>query len=168
MAEQTTVPVKAQNGKVVLRDSFSFWDDVEREMLRFWERSWPFGGMPPRRPLRLVAEPSAAWMPRMDIFEKGGHLVIKAELPGFKKEDVEVTLEGNDLIVRGESKADTEIKEEDYYRTERRYGSYYRRLPLGFPVEITKIEAKLTDGVLEVKVPKPAEATPEAKKIAVK
>ena len=103
----------------------------------------------------------------MDIFEKDGALTVKAELPGVKKEDVAITLEGSDLIVRGERKAESEVREEDYYRMERSYGGFYRRLPLPFEVEAGQVKASFTDGVLEVTIPKPAAAAPAAQTIPV-
>jgi HSP20 family protein len=104
----------------------------------------------------------------MDVYEKDNAIVVKAELPGMKKEDVQVEIEGEDLIIRGESKAESEVKDEDYYRSERSFGSFYRRMPLPAGVTAEQIHASLTDGVLEVRVPKPAEAKAEAKKIPVK
>ena len=104
----------------------------------------------------------------MDVYEKDNAIVIKAELPGLKKEEVQVEIDGEDLVIRGESKAESEVKDEDYYRSERSIGSFYRRMPLPAGVTPEQIQANLKDGVLEVRVPKPAEARSEAKKIEVK
>jgi HSP20 family protein len=93
--------------------------------------------------------------------------VVKAEVPEVKKEDIDVALEGGDLVIRGERKAEQEVKEEDYYRMERSYGSFYRRIPLGFEVKSEQVQAKYTDGVLEVSIPKPAETALQAQKIKV-
>lgn len=71
-------------------------------------------------------------------------------------------------MIRGERHAESEVKEEDYYRAERSYGSFYRRLPLGFEVAADQITASYTDGVLEVQVPKPTPESPKATKIALK
>jgi HSP20 family protein len=102
------------------------------------------------------------------VYEKDNIVFIKAELPTLKNEDVEVEIDGEDLVIRGESKAESEVKHEDYYRSERIYGSFYRRLQLPAGVTPEQIQAVLQDGVLEVRVPKPAEATSTAKKIEVK
>jgi HSP20 family protein len=75
---------------------------------------------------------------------------------------------GEDLVIRGESKAESEVKDEDYYRSERSYGSFYRRMPIPAGVTPEQIQANLKDGVLEGRMPKPAEAKTESKKIAVK
>jgi HSP20 family protein len=136
---------------------------MQDEMERLWGRM-PFGVRPL---LRRNGELPEARAPRMDIFEKDGALMVKAELPGVKKEDVAITLDDGDLVIRGESKAESEVKEEDYYRMERSYGSFYRRLPLPFEAQAEDIKASFADGVLEVTVPKPATPKPAAQTIPV-
>lgn len=106
-----------------------------------------------------------AWMPAIDVFERDDKFVVKAELPGMKEEDVDVSVTGDTLTIKGEKKTETEVKEEDYYRSERSYGSFYRSIPLPSTVDPGKIEANIEDGVLEVTLPKFAEVKP--KKIAV-
>lgn len=106
-----------------------------------------------------------AWMPAVDVFERDDKFVVKAELPGMKEEDVDVSVIGDTLTIKGEKKTETEVKEEDYYRSERSYGSFYRSIPLPSTVDANKIEASFEDGVLEVTLPKSAEVKP--KKIAV-
>lgn len=107
------------------------------------------------------------WAPKMDIFEHNGDLVAKADLPGVKKEDVQVTIEGGDLVVKGERKVETEVKEKDYYRIERSAGEFYRRFALPFEVEPQRIAARFDDGVLEIRIPMPAAKKPEVKKVKV-
>jgi HSP20 family protein len=169
MAEASMVPVKSDNGKPHRAERFGFLDDFEAEMERFWRRPW-FGlwRTPMPRSFREFTPTAIKWAPRMDVYEKDNAIVIKAELPGLKKEDVQVEIEGEDLVIRGESKAESEAKDEDYYRSERSFGSFYRRMPLPAGVTPEQIQANLKDGVLEVRVPRPAEAKPEAKKIEVK
>ena len=74
--------------------------ELPEEMARFWSHAWPFGPRPLVRPLRRLAP--ATWMPSTDVFEQDGQLVVKAELPGLKKEDIEVTLDQGDLVIRGQ------------------------------------------------------------------
>jgi HSP20 family protein len=105
------------------------------------------------------------WVPSVDIFEKDDKFVVKAELPGMKEEDIDVSVVGDTLTVKGEKKTETEVNEEDYYRCERSYGNFYRSIPLPSTVDANKIEANYQDGVLEVTLPKAAEVKP--KKIAV-
>jgi HSP20 family protein len=93
---------------------------------------------------------------------------MSARLPsGLKKEDALVEIYNGYLIIKGESKAEKEVKEEAYYRVERNFGNFYRSLPIPWEVTPEQITATLTDGVLEVHIPKPAESKPEATKIPV-
>lgn len=105
------------------------------------------------------------WMPAIDVFEKGDKFVVKAELPGMKEEDIDVSVVGDTLTIKGEKKTETEVKEEDYYRCERSYGSFFRSIPLPSTVDADKIEANYEGGVLEVSLPKAAEVKP--KKVTV-
>jgi len=167
MAEVNIVPVKTDNGKLRRTETFAFLDDFEAEMERLWQRTWPFTFGRRPRPLRDLAQPFVTWAPRVDVYQKDNSIVVKAELPGLKKQDVQVEIEGDDLVIRGESKAESEVKEDDYYRSERNVGSFYRRMRLPAGVTAEQIQATLKDGVLEVVVPKAAEAKPEAKKVTV-
>lgn len=106
------------------------------------------------------------WAPKVDIYEKGGNIVLKAEVPGVSKEDVEVNIENNILTLRGERKQEKEVKEDDFYRMERYHGSFTRSFTLPRTVDPEKIEAKYRDGVLEVTLPKMEEA--KQKKIQIK
>ncbi len=101
------------------------------------------------------------WAPRMDVYEKDNTLIVKADLPGLKNEDVQVELDDGGLVIRGASAAESEIKEENYYRMERSLGTFYRRLPLPFAVEPDQIQATMRDGLLEVRIPRPAEQKPK-------
>jgi HSP20 family protein len=151
--------------KLRIRDPFDMFEDFQQEISRLWGQRPLLVPRPLTRPLARMAE--SEWAPRMDVYEKDGDLVIKAELPGVKKEDIKVEIEGGDLVVRGERKAESEVREDDYYRIERTYGTFYRRLPIPFDAKSDQIKASYNDGILEIKVPKPAEMAPEAKKITV-
>ncbi len=127
-----------------------------------WERRFEdFLG----RPMWRLPMEEKGWMPAVDIFEKDDKFVVKAELPGMKEEDIDVSVVGDTLTIKGEKKTESEVNEEDYYRSERTYGSFYRSVPLPSTVDADKIEANFEDGVLEVTLPKSAEIKP--KKIAV-
>jgi HSP20 family protein len=117
------------------------------------------------RPMLRLPVEEKGWMPAVDIFEKDDKFIVKAELPGMKEEDIDVSVVGDTLMIKGEKKTETEVKEENYYRCERAYGSFYRSVPLPSTVDADKIEANFEDGVLEVTLPKSAEVKP--KKIAV-
>jgi HSP20 family protein len=163
MSEPTKTPAKAEAGKVRLWNPQAWFAEMEADMGRMLSEGWPFA-----RPLRrLAALPSAA-PPRVDMYEQNGSLVVKAELPGVKKDDMAVTLEGGDLVIKGERKEESEIKEDQYYRMERFTGSFYRRLPLPEGTQPEQISAEYKDGVLEVRVPKPAAAQTAPTKIGIK
>lgn len=168
MAETATPPAKIDNDKLRRRDPFEMFETFQDEMARLWGQAWPFGGWPLARRASLLSREGAIWTPRVDVFEKDGDLVIKAELPGAQKEDIEVTLEDDALVIRGEKKAETEVKEEAYYRMERTYGSFYRRLALPFETTADQIKATYTGGILEVRIPKPATTQPQPKSIPIR
>jgi HSP20 family protein len=97
------------------------------------------------------------WRPAVDIYEGETGVVLKAELPGIKKEDVSVEVKDNVLTIKGERKVDSEVKEKNYYRRERTHGSFSRSFNLQYAVNPDKIKARFKDGVLQIEVPKPEE-----------
>ena len=105
------------------------------------------------------------WAPSIDVFEKEDKFVVKAELPGMNEEDIDVSVVGDMLTIKGERKSEKEVKEEDYYCCERSYGSFLRSIALPSTVDSKKIEAIYEDGVLEVSLPKAPEV--KTKKVAV-
>ena len=146
-------------------DPFEMFDDLQQDMARLWSQTFPLTPRPLARPWRRTALAPSAWLPTTDVYEKDGMVVVKAELPGMKKEDIDVTLEQGDLIIKGERRAESEVVEDDYYRVERSSGSFYRRIPLGFEAKADQISARYSDGVLEVRAPRPAQDHPKAEKI---
>jgi len=137
------------------------WErDMERMMEDFFGRRprWPerwFGN----RELEITA-------PAVDLFEEKDEIVVKAELPGMDKENIEVNLTDHHLTIKGEKKKEEEVKEENYYRAERSYGSFLRTLELPKDVRADKVKASFKNGILEVRLPKTEEA--KAKEIKVK
>jgi len=109
-----------------------------------------------------------AWAPALEMYEKDNNFVVKAELPGVKKDDVDVSIAGDALTIKGQKKASKEIKDEDYYRCESQYGSFSRTITLPAAVDAKKIEASYENGVLEIHVPKAKEAVPTKVEIKVK
>ena len=97
----------------------------------------------------------ATWSPVIEVKEKEGKLLVTAELPGLKKEDVKVRIEGDTLIVEGERQQEKEEKREGYYRSERSYGKFYRSLMLPDGAKAEETTAQFNDGVLEVTIPIP-------------
>jgi len=108
------------------------------------------------------------WAPAIEIFEKEDKYVVKAELPGMKQEDIDISLVGDTLSIKGQREAESEVKEEDYYCCERSYGSFFRSIALPSNVDAKKIEASYEDGVLEVSLPKAPEVKPKKVSVAAK
>jgi len=109
-----------------------------------------------------------AWVPLVDIFENGNReLVIKAELPAMSREDIDVTVENQTLSIRGEKKFNHEVKDEQYHRVERTYGSFSRSFTLPSTVDVSKVAADYKDGVLTVTLPLREEAKPKQVKVEV-
>lgn len=111
---------------------------------------------------------TSTWMPAVDIYETPDQVVMKAELPGLTREDIEINVRDNTLSLRGERKFEKEVKEENYLRIERAYGSFQRSFTLPATIQQDKIKAVFKDGVLEVSLPKAEEARPKQIKIDVK
>ena len=107
------------------------------------------------------------WTPSVDIYEADGALVLKADLPEMRREDIDVTVENNTLTIRGERKHDHEIKQENFHRVERAYGTFVRQFSLPPTVDSAKIAAEYKDGVLSVKLPVREEAKPRTVKVEV-
>ncbi len=137
----------------------------------------------PRRPSDLLSEvertmgqllPRRWWpeaeeyevAPAVDVYETDDEVVVKAELPGTKKEDVEVTATEDRVLISGKSTTTEEVEEDNYYRREMRYGSFRRSIALPHAIDPEAVSAKFADGVLEVRAPKALEAA-EGKKVEI-
>jgi HSP20 family protein len=114
---------------------------------------------------RLPAQ-EREWSPAIEVFEKEDKYVVKAELPGLKEEDVDVSVNDDTLCLKGEKKTEHEVEEEEYHWSERTFGSFLRTIKLPSNVDTKKIEAEYENGMLEITLPKMAEVKP--KKITVK
>lgn len=97
---------------------------------------------------------AASWRPAVDVIDREDNLIVKAELPGVKKEDISILVSEDQVSLKGEIKRDEEVKEKDYFRSERFYGSFSRTIPLPAPVDQSKARATFNDGVLEITLPK--------------
>jgi len=126
-----------------------------------------------RNPFSMLAHPlMSQGMPRMmemspsvDIFEDGDEVVVKAEIPGVKKEDLDVTITDNSLTISGEKKQEEKVEKKDFHRVERSYGSFSRSFRLPENVNGSKAKANFKDGLLEVRLPRTKEA--KQKKIEI-
>src|SRR5262245_16422086 len=102
----------------------------------------------------------STWRPSVDIYETDDALVIKAELPGVSKDDVSVEVHQNTLTLRGQRKHEAEVKDEQYHRVERSYGSFQRSFTLPSTVDAEKVQATFKDGILELHLPRLESAKP--------
>lgn len=141
------------------------WEsDLERLMDDFFDiraRGW----WPERWSLSAVLEIEP---PSLDSYEEEDDLVIKAELPGLEKENIEVNVADRTLTIKGEKKKQEEVDEENYYLSELSYGSFHRSLELPVEVEAEKATASLKNGILEVRLPKTEAARLKEIKVAVR
>jgi len=119
------------------------------------------------RPEEATTESLAAgnFVPAVDVYEDAQKLVLKLEVPGIRREDLDIKVEGRTLIVKGERKFESDEKEENFHRIERRYGSFMRSFTLPSSVNTDEISATSQDGVLTISLAKKPEAKP--KQIAV-
>jgi HSP20 family protein len=107
------------------------------------------------------------WSPAVDVFETDQNIVVKAELPGVDPKDVEIRVENNTLFLKGQRKFENEVKEENYHRIERSYGSFTRTFELPGSIDAEKVSAEYKSGVLTLTLPKREEAKPKTIKINV-
>jgi HSP20 family protein len=110
----------------------------------------------------------ATWAPACDIYENNNEIVVKAELPEVKREDVRVSIENNVLTIHGERKFSEETKKENYHRVERNYGEFTRSFSLPNFVDTSKVNAEFKDGILRVTLAKREEAKPKQVEVKVK
>jgi HSP20 family protein len=112
--------------------------------------------------------PNNTWMPPVDIFQSNEHeLVLKAELPDMAREDIDINIENFVLTIKGEKKASSEVKDEQFHHVERRYGSFSRSFSLPTTVDPNKVSAEYKQGVLTVRLPLREEAKPRSIKVDV-
>jgi len=109
-----------------------------------------------------------AWAPQIEMFERGGQLIVHADLPGLRKEDVKVELFDDAVTIEGERRNQRDEKEEGFYRSERSYGRFFRRVPLPQGVNTEDAKASFRDGVLEVTMPAPKSKSKAARKLEIR
>jgi HSP20 family protein len=139
--------------------SLPHWMERIEEM---FESRWPFLPM-----LRWPEEMAAVKVPPVDVFEEGDTLVVKAEMPGMKKEEIEVTLTGDLLTLSGKKEKEEKVERKDYHRLERSTGAFTRSLELPYEVKLDEVKATFKEGVLEIRAPKSAEAKAKSRRIEV-
>jgi HSP20 family protein len=110
---------------------------------------------------------TASFVPPVDVYEDEHKVVLKLEVPGLKQDEIDVRVENNTLVVRGERKFEKEEKEENFHRIERRYGSFYRGFTLPNTVDTENVQASYDAGVLKIELQKRAEAKPKQVKVSI-
>ena len=143
-------------------DPFREMEEMQNRFLTLFGRRWPMLRPQPDEEFALME-----WLPPVDIEENNREYVVKAELPGMKKEEVKLKVEGGTLTISGERKAEKEEKDKKYHRLERSYGTFQRSFTLPEGTLPEKISAEFKDGVLLVHLPKDEKAKPRAIEVTV-
>ena len=138
--------------------------DMQSEMNRMFDEV--FGNLARTGGRQQQGTLPAQWAPALDVLQEDGDIVVRAELPGVRLEDVDITLQNGVLSISGERKAEEQREGSGYYVRERRYGSFRRSMALPEGVDESKIHARFQDGVLEVRV-EGAAAVREPKRIQI-
>lgn len=145
---------------IVRWEPFRELANMQKEFNRLFTEAYP----------RLYGEDEMStrtWAPPVDIFENDNNLVLKADLPGVDPKDVEIRVEDSTLYLKGERKFEKEVKEENYHRVERSYGTFTRSFSLPNSIDAEKVSAEYKDGQLTLTMPKREEAKPKTIKINV-
>ena len=140
------------------------WDPY-RELSSLARFNRVFSGALPQRD-RDEELSVGAWIPPVDIVEENDRILLTAELPGFKENDIEIQMEGNLLTLRGERKSEVEKEGRTFHRVERSYGQFVRSFTLPNNVDREKIKASFANGLLQIELPKHEEAKPRQIKIS--
>lgn len=143
---------------ITRRDPFRNVSSLQEQVNRLFESSFSHQG---------DQSTLTAWAPAVDVYETENELVIKADLPEISEKDLDVRVENNTMTIRGERKFEQKVREDNYLRMERAYGSFSRSFSLPNTVNTEQIQAEYKDGVLTVTLPKRAESKPKQVKISV-
>jgi len=140
------------------RPEFSTWGvgrltDLREEIDRLFES--------PLAELTRTSQLLSGWTPPIDLFEDKDSFIVRAELPGMKKEEIDLSLHDGSLSISGERKAEGKYQDAEVYRTERFFGRFQRTITFSAPVAADQVRAQYKDGVLTVKLPKTEEAKPK-------
>lgn len=156
--EKASVPIKkeypAERGSWLEESRIpNLLNEMEQMMGEFFRRPFFGAGAAPWRGL-LGEVGAGGYSPAVDVYEDGGNICVKVDLPGFGKNDIDVKLIGNTLEITGEKKAAEKIDQRDYLRLERSYGKFSRTLRLPEGLDYDHVTANFSDGVLDVKIPR--------------
>jgi HSP20 family protein len=159
--QSTATPARQESG--ITRRTSSGWNDPLKTLQRLsdeMDRMMGFGfGSPWRSSSLARSGGSQLWAPDLDVFQKDDQLVVKADLPGLRREDVSVEITDDAITIQGERKTEERDEREGYFRSERSYGSFCRVVPLPEGAITDQAKATFRDGVLEVTMPAPPQST---------
>ena len=167
MANEKKEVVAKESGSAQKHEVQKFsspFQEMEQMFEDFFQRRFFTPSWMPRIKFPEMAEVSAS----VDMFEEGNDLVIKAEIPGMKKEEISIDFAGDTITISGEKKSEERTERKDYHRVERTFGSFSRRLRLPVEIQIDKSQASFKDGVLEIRMPKSETEKQKVRKITVK
>ena len=138
------------------------WDDMDRMFEDYFGRTWlrPFGAWP-----RPLATEFAPMLPKVDVVDRDDEVIVRAEVPGMEKDELDISISGNMLTLKGETRREEKQEQGDYFRCEMSHGSFARTLVLPADVDESKAKASLKGGVLELKLPKVKESKRRAIRI---
>jgi len=156
--QMSIIPYKKNN---FFLDPFTELDKIQKELHRLFNFS--FTNKPYEESVNLYSQE----IPNIDISDAENSLQIKADLPGLKKEEIDISIENNLLTIKGEKNIQTEKKEKNYYKKERVQRSFFRTIELPVEIDNSKINAKYENGVLELNLPKKEEAKQKRLKIDI-
>jgi HSP20 family molecular chaperone IbpA len=170
-ARSKDVPVKSRGSDIPSTR------DPEHALARGRDYGWPFGLRLSDGMSRLFGALGLGrdfpafeqrWMPQIDVLRRGDDLVVRADLPGMKKDDISVDVTDNVLTIRGERRQEKKEEREGYYWHERSAGSFFRSIPLPDSADADRAQARFEDGVLEISVPAPDEGTRRGRNIEIR
>jgi len=148
----------------MLTDPFSLLQQMAEDMDRLFDHFGVagLGGTPQRSgqasrggQQQLGRSGSQLWAPQMEVFRRGNDLVVRADLPGMRREDVQIEIDGDVLTISGERRQASEDDREGFFRSERSYGQFYRAIPLPENVDASSVSASFNEGVLDITIPMP-------------
>jgi len=150
---------------------FQFMDRMAEEMDRTFDRMFRDFGLQrsslARSPFRALSREDV-WAPRIEAFQKGDRFIVRADLPGMKKDDVQVELTEDAITIQGERRDEREEQREGYYHTEREYGQFYRSIPLPEGVITESAQATFNNGVLEISMQAPPAEASRGRRLEIK
>ena len=166
---ETGIARREQSSNLRAVSPFSLMRRFSEEMDRLFGDVGLGGGLAAgfgREFSRLADLEGSMWLPQVETFERNGKLIVRADLPGLNKDDINVNITDDAIKIRGERRQEKEENEEGYYRSERSYGTFYREIPLPSGVNGEEAKASFRDGVLEITMPAPARR-PSSRRIEI-